>query len=672
MYKFLCFVVAASLFLHQICYGQSCPFDVMSDADQLTVTCTPVTGLTDTWDLHVEVVHSAASADVEIIVNKTSSGNRPSISNLTFALERQGGGSQSLSINLSVLGPQGDLDNLHHLGSLRLFSCSGFLTCPIFITELYTHGNVGYIQCHGMDFGYIGGNLEELYFDIYQFQQGTSLGSLEVGGNITGAIRTTPWQTLHHIVVAGDIGSETHHALIGDDAANPWPDINIGTIECQNMYAKILIGGTLRRVDIAGEFGGIVRAGKMLAVQGLGVGDPGFFIDSVNVSADVAVITSFDAVIEINGDLLPVSQLLLPEIPTEAGVRVEGDLACTFEIASDVAGFIEVSGTIEDTSVMVGRDITSSGSAIVGNLDCPIDIVRDLAGTVEVENRFIRPLIVGEEFSGDIIVRDESGLVGQIVINGAATSTPNLWSGEVSFGPSTPVIVLGPGESQPYKAPYYHILSSELGGGAIGLVPYQFHEKESSPEHDSVVSSAVPTSVTIHHYGPLLDDGNGGTTPVRIFRAGMALPLGFTHHREVPLCYGSVWTEVTSGFDISISGREVHIANDAASFQKGYAYQFIAEGILCGLAAGTPSTFYREDWAWEGAWDEGEDDWCCGLPKSRGYGFIIPTGMDLNFNLMHDTGDLELWLLDPVDVNDDDVIDFLDAAAIIDAIAEQE
>ena len=46
--------------------------------------------------------------------------------------------------------------------------------------------------------------------------------------------------------------------------------------------------------------------------------------------------------------------------------------------------------------------------------------------------------------------------------------------------------------------------------------------------------------------------------------------------------------------------------------------------------------------------------------------------MDLNFNLMHDTGDLELWLLDPVDVNGDDAIDFLDAAAIIDAIAEQE
>ena len=415
----------------------------------------------------------------------------------------------------------------------------------------------------------------------------------------------------------------------------------------------------------------------MLAVQGLGVGDPGFFVDSVNVSADVVIFTSFDAVIEINGDLLPVSQLLLPEIPAEAGVRVEGDLACTFEIASDVAGFIEVSGTIEDTSVMVGRDITSSGSAIVGNLDCSFEITRDLAGTVEVENELIGPLIVGEEFSGEIILRDESGLVGQVVINGMATSASNLWSGEISFGPSTPVIVLKPGATDPaYRAPYYHALSSELGGGAVGLVPYQFHEKESSPEHDSVVTSSVPTSVTIHHYGPLLDDGDGGTTPVRIFRAGMAVPLEFAHHREVPLCYetgqGLYWEEVTSGFDISISGREVHIADDTASFQKGRAYQFIAEGILCGLAADTPNTFYTEDWAWEGAWDEGEDEWCSGLPESRGYGFIIPTGMDLNFNLMHDTGDLELWLLDPVDVNGDDVIDFLDAAAIIDAIAEQE
>ena len=117
--------------------------------------------------------------------------------------------------------------------------------------------------------------------------------------------------------------------------------------------------------------------------------------------------------------------------------------------------------------------------------------------------------------------------------------------------------------------------------------------------------------------------------------------------------------------------------NDATSFQQGHAYQFIAEGILCGLAAGTPNTYYSADWAWEGAWDEGEDDWCSGgpypnLPESRGYGFVIPTAMDLNFNLLHDTGDLEFWLLDPVDVNDDEAIDFLDAAAIIDAIAEHE
>ncbi len=476
------------------------------------------------------------------------------------------------------------------------------------------------------------------------------------------------------ILVAGDIGTPQNPTAIGyiNQAV-----ANIGSIECENFYGDIWISGTLRRVNARGEFIGSVRATHIKAIEGLGVGDPGLFIDSGDFSADITVTTSFDAVIEIVGELLPNSDLLLPAIPAEAGIRVEGNHAGILEITNDLAGFIEVSGDIEDASVVVGRDVTSSGSVLAGDLDCPFEITRDLAGTVEVENELIGPLIVGEEFSGEIILRDESGLVGQVVINGMATSASNLWSGEISFGPSTPVIVLKPGATDPaYRAPYYHALSSELGGGAVGLVPYQFHKKESSPEHDSVVTSSVPTSVTIHHYGPLLDDGDGGTTPVRIFRAGMALPLGFTHHREVPLCYetsqGLYWEEVTSGFDISISGREVHIANDSTSFQKGHAYQFIAEGILCGLAAGTPSTFYTEDWAWEGAWDEGEEEWCSGLPESRGYGFVIPTAMDLNFNLMHDTNDLELWLLDPVDVNGDDVIDFLDAAAIIDAIAKQE
>ena len=257
------------------------------------------------------------------------------------------------------------------------------------------------------------------------------------------------------------------------------------------------------------------------------------------------------------------------------------------------------------------------GEEIYGDLWVPVEMDADIemcylptASNIKlVHLPQSRHIAFQSSLRGTIEVVEESGFSGQIVINAGSPCSGEtffgfpVWEGNVTIRVDDAPVFFGPNVSQPYRAPYYHALSSELGGGAIGLVPYQFHEKESSPEHDSVVSSAVPTSVTIHHYGPLLDDGNGGTTPVRIFRAGMALPFGFTHHREVPLCYGSVWTEVTSGFDISISGREVHIANDAASFQKGHAYQFIAEGILCGLAAGTPSTFYREDWAWEGAWD---------------------------------------------------------------------
>jgi len=94
---------------------------------------------------------------------------------------------------------------------------------------------------------------------------------------------------------------------------------------------------------------------------------------------------------------------------------------------------------------------------------------------------------------GRVWIEHEDGLEGQIIINGeASTYSPAAqWSGEIDIGfreaPPSPlcpgkVISRDPGPSE-YKAPIYAIPSNDLGGGAIGLVPYRLYAPDCEPQH---------------------------------------------------------------------------------------------------------------------------------------------------------------------------------------------
>ncbi len=111
--------MALIVLLSQSCFSQSCPFDVTSDADTMTPTCEAVSGMTDTWDLHIELSHADDEATVWIIVNKVN-GNRPAIRNLTFDISPSNPTENPvLTMNLYVHGPFGELDNLASLDSLH-------------------------------------------------------------------------------------------------------------------------------------------------------------------------------------------------------------------------------------------------------------------------------------------------------------------------------------------------------------------------------------------------------------------------------------------------------------------------------------------------------------------------------------------------------------------------
>jgi hypothetical protein len=96
-----------------------------------------------------------------------------------------------------------------------------------------------------------------------------------------------------------------------------------------------------------------------------------------------------------------------------------------------------------------------------------------------------------EDRSGQIIVRDDAGLAGQIVVNASSgTLDPAvLWSGKVQIGPGSfdcHEIEVSPDPSSPeWESPHYDGLSATLGGGAIGLVPFALHRTDCDPPADA-------------------------------------------------------------------------------------------------------------------------------------------------------------------------------------------
>lgn len=318
--------------------------------------------------------------------------------------------------------------------------------------------------------------------------------------------------------------------------------------------------------------------------------------------------------------------------------------------AEDTADAMD--GNIWNFSVLTGD---FNGSIRAGNLARS----GGFGGACEVQGNWNASVTLGGRISAPIIVH------GSI--------TPgSTWDDEVTIGTTSPV-VLGPGETGDNEAPYYGVLGSSIGGGAVGLVPFMFHAKESAPDHDAVIT-AVPTSITIEHYGPVAEgDDQNSEPPVRIYEASAAFPFcsGYTDHADVPLCYkkcpsGTVyyWTRKT-GFDIDVSGRAITISNNTDSFRAGYAYQVIPNDLVCDID-GSPQVVYAQGWT-------GVDGSCstdANFPlATKGYGFRIASGMDLNVNFEMDPGDLSAWLADPVDVNNDSIADAADFAAIAEAVA---
>lgn len=145
----------------------------------------------------------------------------------------------------------------------------------------------------------------------------------------------------------------------------------------------------------------------------------------------------------------------------------------------------------------------------------------ELTGTILISDSL--DIVIDPSGTSDsmIHIREADGLQGQIIVNQADSTGDWETNGEVSFGsdPNSPDIEIKPSASGDEEAPFYTLLSDEVGGGAIGLAPFNFHQRTSAPpggvardcdpyqEELVVLTTSDPLdSVRINHYGPVYVD----------------------------------------------------------------------------------------------------------------------------------------------------------------------
>lgn len=136
------------------------------------------------------------------------------------------------------------------------------------------------------------------------------------------------------------------------------------------------------------------------------------------------------------------------------------------------------------------------------------------------------------------------------------TNPLDYWVGDIQVKLSDGTTVLiGPGQNQPYKAPYYELGSAALGGGSIGLVPFMFHGMDCNPQHEEVRCN-WDGIITMEYYGPVnaySTDYEVDGLPVCVERIRTDLAPGCDEFCD-PCAdlSATVWQDVTGQFSFTL------------------------------------------------------------------------------------------------------------------------
>src|SRR5262249_19531708 len=145
-----------------------------------------------------------------------------------------------------------------------------------------------------------------------------------------------------------------------------------------------------------------------------------------------------------------------------------------------------------------------------------------LSGTVTIGGK-----LLGSSAPAYAFDLPSHGMTSQIIINAANGATGPFWTAPIRVDS----LVLDDSASGDNQAPYYGVLSSTLGGGAIGVLPYSRHPKDSEPDQDATVcemhhetwpnNPGDRETIVISHYGPVVKSFAGTDMPLKVERQSM-------------------------------------------------------------------------------------------------------------------------------------------------------
>lgn len=219
-------------------------------------------------------------------------------------------------------------------------------------------------------------------------------------------------------------------------------------------------------------------------------------------------------------------------------ITVSGEMAGTIAVEGNKVGTVTInsgglSGKIDVMGDLTGDVLVTGGVTSTGRIEIEKNIRP--SGVIQLQNaQMLGSIVVGEKLEGRIET-PVLGLGGQVVLNAKRSTTPTRWwSGIVKVGTS----IVEPNTSAPnFPPPSYGPLPTDLGGGSIGVVPFQFRPENSLPV--STATQPRPPYAVQHFvdadnpirlafYGPLADFTTSPVTIVRFDPDGINPDLDVT------------------------------------------------------------------------------------------------------------------------------------------------
>jgi hypothetical protein len=233
-----------------------------------------------------------------------------------------------------------------------------------------------------------------------------------------------------------------------------------------------------------------------------------------NISAAASITNGVFAASDIGTTTTPVSitwgnttALSNTSLGTVQGSNIYANISATNRNAATNRGNVSkiratsgtFSGSLSGLGFTGGTAGDPPGIITVGSLAASVNMLSGLSSA-----SFIK---AGTALTGAITLPAPNlpagvvGLAGQIIPN-AFNATSNAWTGSVTVG------------GIPLASNYYSNVSSTLGGGAVGLVPYKLYATDCSPpHHDDWVVPDSEVHVLNSQFNGMISNGSGGFLP---------------------------------------------------------------------------------------------------------------------------------------------------------------